>query len=136
MVHNDITGPPPTEEGFRAEERLRFLSSAVEQCPVSIVITDTCGRIVYVNRKTTEITGYTFEELKGQNPRILKSGETPPEAYKQLWETIQAGEWRGTFHNRRKNGELFWEAATISPAAKCAGYTHTFPGNQGRHHRA
>jgi two-component system, NtrC family, sensor kinase len=121
MVHNDITGPPPTEEGFRTEERLRFLSSAVEQCPVSIVITDTCGRIVYVNRKTTEITGYTFEELKGQNPRILKSGETPPEAYKQLWETIQAGEWRGTFHNRRKNGELFWEAATISPLRNAQG---------------
>ena len=98
-----------------AEERLRVLSTAVEQSPVSIVITDLHGKIEYVNPKTTEATGYTAEELIGQNPRVLKSGATSPEEYRTLWRTIQTGEWRGTFHNRKKNGELFWEAAVIRP---------------------
>jgi len=102
-------------ETARAEERFRTLSAAVEQSPVSIVITDLQGRIEYVNLKTTEVTGYTIDELIGQNPRILKSGETPPDEYGNLWRSIQTGEWRGTFHNRKKNGQLFWESAVIRP---------------------
>jgi PAS domain S-box-containing protein len=109
-------------EAARAEERLRTLSAVVEQCPVSIVITDLQGRIEYVNAKTTEVTGYTLGELIGQNPRILRSGETPAEEYRNLWRTIQAGgEWRGTFHNRRKNGELFWESAAIRAICDSSG---------------
>src|SRR5208283_243593 len=87
-----------------------------EQSPASIVITDTDGNIEYVNPKFTQVTGYTAEEAIGKNPRFLKSGETPPEEYKKLWETIRAGRvWRGEFHNKKKNGELYWEHSTISP---------------------
>jgi PAS domain S-box-containing protein len=98
-----------------SEQQLRQLSRAVEQSPTSIVITDTKGDIEYVNPKFTQITGYSFDEARGKNPSILKSGETPPDTYKALWDTIKAGgEWRGEFHNRKKNGELFWERASIS----------------------
>ena len=103
-------------ERKRAEEQLQKLSLAVDQSPASIVITDTKGNIEYVNPKFTQVTGYTLEEAVGKNPRILKSGETSPEEYKRLWEMITSGEaWRGEFHNKKKNGELFWEMASISP---------------------
>jgi PAS domain S-box-containing protein len=98
------------------EHKFRQLSRAVEQSPNVIMITDTQGDIQYVNPKFTAITGYSYDEAMGKNPRILKSEETPPETYKELWRTITTGgEWRGEFHNRRKNGELFWESASISP---------------------
>jgi len=98
--------------------KVHKLSLAVEHSPASIVITDQAGNIEYVNPKFTAVTGYTFQEAVGKNPRILKSGEMPPENYKRLWETIQAGgEWRGEFHNRKKNGELYWESASISAIA-------------------
>ncbi|MBI5302564.1 MAG: PAS domain S-box protein [Chloroflexi bacterium] len=108
-VFSDIT------ERKQVEERLRQLSRAVEQSPVSIVITDTQGAIEYANPEFTEVTGYTLAEALGQNPRILKSGETPPEEYARLWQQISAGgQWRGEFHNKKKNGELYWESASIS----------------------
>ena len=95
---------------------------AVEQCPALIVITDTAGAIQYVNPKFSQLTGYAVEEAIGQNPRILKSGETSPEEYQRLWETIAAGkEWRGEFHNKKKNGDLYWELASISPVVDGAG---------------
>ncbi len=103
-------------ERKRAEEEVRKLAQAVKQSPASIVITDTKGTIEYVNPKFTEVTGYTFEEALGQNPRILKSGKQPKSVYEELWKTITSGgEWRGEFHNRKKNGELYWEYASISP---------------------
>ena len=109
IIH-DIT------ERKEAEEQLRKLSLAVEQSPASIVITDTHGIIEYVNPKFTQVTGYTLDETRGKKPNILKSGETSPEEYKRLWETITTGnDWRGEFHNKKKNGELFWEIASISP---------------------
>jgi PAS domain S-box-containing protein len=95
---------------------LRKLSRAVEQSPSIITIADSEGNIEYVNPKFTQVTGYAFEEVIGKNPRILKSGETPPEEYKRLWEAITSGrEWRGEFHNKKKNGELYWASASISP---------------------
>lgn len=98
------------------ENHIRILSNAVEQSPVSIVITDLDGNIEYANPKAIETTGYSLDELKGQNPRVLKSGETPDEEYEALWKDISVGsEWRGVFHNKRKNGELYWESAKISP---------------------
>ncbi len=99
-----------------AEANLRKLSRAVEQSPVSVVITDAQGTIEYVNPSFTRNTGYSRDEAIGQNPRILKSGMHSQDFYRQMWETIAAGrEWRGEFHNRKKNGDLFWEATTISP---------------------
>ncbi len=109
-IARDIT------ERKRAEESLRKLSRAVEQSASIIVITDAQGHIEYANPRFTETTGYTLAEAIGQHTRILKSGHTSPEEYKRLWETITAGkEWRGEFHNKRKNGELYWESASISP---------------------
>ncbi len=110
VCFSDIT------EYKKAEEIIRKISAAVEQSPVATVITDISGVIEYVNPKFTEVTGYTLAEAMGQNPRILKSGEFPSDGYKKLWETILAGNvWRGEFHNKKKNGELFWEHASISP---------------------
>jgi PAS domain S-box-containing protein len=103
-------------ERKQAEEELKKLSQAVEQSPASVVITDLKGTIEYVNPKFCEVTGYTFEEAIGQNPRILKSDHTHPKVYRELWKTIKAGnEWRGEFQNKKKNGELYWETAIISP---------------------
>jgi two-component system cell cycle sensor histidine kinase/response regulator CckA len=103
-------------ERRQAEASISKLSQAIEQSPVSIVITDAAGSIEFVNAKFTQITGYSFAEALGQNPRILKSGETTADEYRQLWKTISSGGvWSGEFHNCKKNGELFWERATISP---------------------
>lgn len=100
----------------KTEEQLRKLSRAVEQSTVSIVITSLNGNIEYANPNTFRTTGYTPEELIGKNPRILKSGETSPEEYTNLWENITEGkQWKGIFHNVKKNGELYWEQSTISP---------------------
>lgn len=110
-----------------AEIQLRKLSQAVEQSQSMVLITDAAGNIEYTNPKFTQLTGYTLEETIGQNPRILKSGETSPEEYKQLWDTITSGrEWRGEFHNRKKNGELYWEYASISPVRNSDGVITNF----------
>ncbi|MDN3512192.1 MAG: PAS domain S-box protein [Candidatus Jettenia sp.] len=109
-------------ERKRIENELRKLYNAVEQSPCTIVITDTKGSIEYANPKFYKTTGYTPKETIGQNPRILKSGDKPPEEYKHLWDTIISGEeWRGEFHNKRKNGELYWEYASISPIRNSEG---------------
>ena len=105
-----------TTERKQAEEKIRKLSQAVEQSPASVVITNLNGDIEYVNSKFVEVTGFSFEEVYGENPRILKSGKQSPATYKELWNTISAGrEWQGEFENRKKNGELFWESVSISP---------------------
>lgn len=97
------------------EEHLLTLSTAVEQSPSVVIITDLEGNIEYGNPKFTEITGYEKDEVIGSNPRILKSGHFQDNIYKEMWETIsKGGEWRGEFHNRKKNGDLYWEAASIS----------------------
>ncbi len=109
-VRTDIT------ESKKAELELRKLSRALEQSPASVVITDTDGIIEYVNPKFEQISGYTASEAIGQNPRIMKSGDKSPEEYKEMWDTITAGkEWRGNFHNKRKDGSIYWESASISP---------------------
>jgi two-component system cell cycle sensor histidine kinase/response regulator CckA len=116
LGHIDRERVEATGAASYAVEMLRKLSRAVEQSPASVVITDTKGDIEYVNPKFTAVTGYSLNEVLGMNPRILKSGELSPDVYRELWETITAGrEWRGEFHNRRKDGGLFWERASISP---------------------
>jgi len=100
----------------KAEEELIKLSRAVEQSPISIIITDLDGAIEYANPKVTDITGYQPSELIGQNPRILSSGKMDEQDYSKLWQTISKGnKWYGEFLNKKKNGELFWENASISP---------------------
>jgi diguanylate cyclase (GGDEF)-like protein/PAS domain S-box-containing protein len=109
-------------ERKRAEDQLRQLSSAVEHSPAAILITDVNGNIEYVNPKFTEVTGYILEEVRGKNPRFLKSDNTPPDIYAELWRTILSGkEWRGEFLNRRKSGEFYWEYASISAIADLDG---------------
>ncbi|MGB9624405.1 MAG: PAS domain S-box protein [Phycisphaerae bacterium] len=109
-------------ERKEAEEKLRKLSRAVEQSPAAVVITDTEGTIEYVNPQFTRSTGYTFDEAVGRNPRILRTEHTPPGTFEQLWRTLKAGgEWHGEFCNRKKNGELYWESASISPVTDGAG---------------
>ena len=109
LIYQDFT------ERKKAENQLLLLSRSTEQSPVSIVITDPKGIVQYVNPKFTETTGYSAKEVIGKTTGILKSGEHTEEFYDNLWETIRSGkEWRGEFHNRRKNGELFWESAVIS----------------------
>ena len=105
-----------------AEQQLRQLSRAVEASPTSIVITDINGNIQYVNPKFTQVTGYRLEEVLGKNPNILKSDQTPVGTHSDLWKTISSGqEWRGEFCNRKKNGELYWEIASISPIESSEG---------------
>jgi len=105
-----------------AQEEFLKLHTAVEQSEEIIVITDIRGDIEYVNPAFEKITGYTSAEVKGSNPRLLKSGEQSQSFYKELWDTILSGQtWRGEFHNRRKNGDLYWAAAAISPVCNEAG---------------
>ena len=113
----------------RVEEQLRKLSGAVEQSPSVVIITDTNGTIEYVNPRFTAVTGYSAEEVIGQRPSILKSGHTSPAEYEELWETITSGgEWRGEFLNKKKNGELYWEFATILPIKDADGRITHFLG--------
>jgi PAS domain S-box-containing protein len=100
----------------QAEEEIRKLSRAVSQTSSLIIITDKEGCIEYVNPKFTEISGYPLEEVKGKNTRLFKSGVVPDLGYAEMWKSLNMGnEWRGEFHNRKKNGEFFWVSASISP---------------------
>ncbi|ADC61995.1 PAS domain S-box protein [Allochromatium vinosum] len=115
-VFRDIT------ERKRIESELTKRSLAVEQSPESIVITDLDGRIEYVNDAFIANTGYTRAEALGQNPRILKSGRTPKAIFDELWACLLRGEvWHGELVNRRKNGELYTEVASISPIRQSDG---------------
>lgn len=110
VVVEDIT------ERKQAEIEIKKLSAAVEQSANTIVISDIEGNIEYTNPIFTELTGYTAEEALGQNPRILNAGTLPKEYYAEMWKTISSGEiWEGEFHNKTKNGDLFWEHVIITP---------------------
>ncbi len=109
-ITTDIT------QSIEQEEIMLKYLKAVEQSPVSIIITNTIGEIEYVNPYFEKISGYSYAEIKGKNPRILKTGFTPETSYSKLWETISSGnEWQGEFLNRKKNGEYYWEVCSISP---------------------
>ena len=99
-----------------AQALARRLSRAVEQTSASVVMTDLKGAITFVNQSFCRTTGYTEQEALGQNPRILKSGNMPASLYQEMWKALTQGrQWRGELQNRRKNGDLFWESAVISP---------------------
>ncbi len=113
------------EQERQIREQLEFfrkLSRAADQGPVANIVTDTEGTIEFVNPGFTRLTGYSFVEAVGKNVRMLKSGETPHGEYQRLWETIKSGEeWWGELCNRKKNGELFWVSASISPITDATG---------------
>lgn len=109
-VFDDIT------DQVEATNALKKLSTAVEQSPNVVVITNKEGNIEYVNPHFTEVTGYQAEEVIGRNPRLLNSGEASNNIYEDLWNTLLSGQiWRGTLHNRKKSGELYWAEEIISP---------------------
>ncbi len=98
------------------DRQVQLLSAAVEQSPSAVVITDTKGRIGYVNAAAERMTGYTADELTGRASSIFQSGQTSPAVYSDLWQTVSQGKvWKGELLNRAKDGSLFWEAMTISP---------------------
>lgn len=98
------------------EQKNIMLSKAIESSPVIVIITNKKGDIEYVNPFFTIATGYSKGEVIGQNPRLLQSGNHSKTFYQELWDTIKSGKtWQGEFHNRKKNGELYWENAAISP---------------------
>ncbi len=111
--------------------QLRTLSHVVEQSPVSVLITNEDGSIDYVNPKFTEVTGYALGEVMGKNPRLLKSGQHPPEFYREMWGTLTTGRvWRGTICNRKKNGKLFPAYAVIAPVVGSDGKLRHYVGIQ------
>ncbi|MDT0500495.1 MULTISPECIES: diguanylate cyclase [unclassified Halomonas] len=132
--------PAPSARGARGEEaaghgntiaalrqRLNQLSIAVEQSPVAIAITNTSGQIEYVNQRFLDVTGYGREELLGKTPAVIQSGETSSAVYRDLWETLKAGEvWRGEIRNRRKSGECYLEAEVITPVRDDQGSVISF----------
>jgi len=116
MTLTDITRRTLTEHS------LRMLSEAIRQSPESVVITDTEARIEYVNEAFVTHTGYSRDEVVGQNPRILQSGNTPHESYAAMWEALARGEaWKGEFTNQRKDGSYFVEFANVAPIRQADG---------------
>lgn len=114
-------------ERKRGESQLRKLSLAVAQSGDNIVITDTEGRIEYVNPQFELTTGYSLAEVIGQSSRLLKSGEQSREFYQGLWQTIKSGQiWRGEMHNQRKDGSLYWEEVSIAPVVDDSGLTTNY----------
>jgi PAS domain S-box-containing protein len=99
----------------KQDEKIKQLSTSIEQSQTCIVVTNIQGNIEYVNPFFEQLTGYTEEEVINKNPRILQSGLTPKETYKELWETVINGStWKGTFINKKKNGDLYYEDASIT----------------------
>ncbi len=118
-------------ESKKSEEQLRILSRAVQQSPASVIITDLDGSIEYINPKFQQVTGYSLEEIRGENPRIFSSGLKPPSEYEILWKTITSGnDWTGEFQNKKKNGEIYWASALISPVKDNEGNITHFLGLQ------
>jgi len=112
---------------METEKYNRKLSVAVEQSPVSIVITDNNGIVEYVNPIINQISGYSEDELLGQNPRVFQSGKHSESFYHEFWETILAGKvWKGEFLNKRKDGTQIWEKAVISPVVDEKGQISNF----------
>ena len=104
------------KQAEKSEATLRKLSLAIEQSSESIVITTLDGAIEYVNDAFLQVTGYSRDELIGKNPRVLHSGQTPPETYAAMWAALTQGQlWKGEFHNRKKDGTEYIEFAIISP---------------------
>ncbi len=109
------------------ETRVQVLSQAVQQSPISVVITDLEGNIEYVNEAFQKVTGYSEAEVKGQNTRILKSGNTHPRLYREMWQQIIGGDaWQGEFQSKCKDGSIIWEKVHIAPVVDERGTAHHY----------
>ncbi|MBI4986200.1 MAG: PAS domain S-box protein [Rhodocyclales bacterium] len=109
-------------ERRQAEEQLRKLAQVVEQSPHGVIVANLDGDMEYVNEAFVQTTGYRRDEVIGQNPRILRSGKTPPESYVQLWDALTQGRtWHGELYNRRKDGSEYVERAAITPIRQADG---------------
>ena len=118
-------------ERARAGELIRKLTQAVDQSPAAVIITDTAANIQYVNRRFTELTGFTADEALGRNMRILKSAYTPPEVHRDLWQSLLEGRvWQGELQNRTKSGAVRWHAVTIAPVRSPEGAVTHFLATQ------
>lgn len=116
VLSRDIT------ERREADQKMHKLMQAVEQSPNSIVITDLDARIEYANPAFIQVTGYTLQEITGENPRILQSGKTPSERYREMWSHLTQGKsWKGEFINCRKDGTEYTELVSISPVRQADG---------------
>ncbi len=124
-------GTPEPRGRARSTEFTRLITTAIEAAANGILITDRQGVVQWVNSAFTQITGFSFQEMVGNTPRILKSGRQPPEFYKQMWETILAGRvWHGELYNRHKAGHLYVEEQTIAPLSDDTGEITHFIGVQ------
>jgi two-component system, sensor histidine kinase and response regulator len=124
VIERDKSGTPVRLAGINmditervaAEEQLRLQGATLEAAANAIVITDLEGKVTWANPAFARLTGYTLEEVRGQNPRVLNSGEHKPEFYKHLWETVLSGKvWHDEVVNKKKSGELYSEEMTITP---------------------
>jgi two-component system cell cycle sensor histidine kinase/response regulator CckA len=119
------------EDSARAQDTIRKLTLAVDQSPASVIITDTAGKIEYVNQRFVDMTGYSAAESRGQSPRLLKSGRTPLDVYQDMWQTLCRGEvWHGELLNRTRNEALAWHSVTISPVRDSQGMVTHFLSTQ------
>ena len=111
VIYVDIT------QGYQIQHEVSRLKSALERSPISIMMTDIDGNIEYVNLNYTKVSGYSLEELIGENPRIVKSGYTSDKKYKEMWKHISSGHtWTADIKNIAKDGSEFWEDSTIMPS--------------------
>ncbi len=123
LVHNlEARVADRTADLLVANAELRKLSVAIEQSPSVIVITNPQAEVEYVNEAFTLSTGYSFEEVRGKNPRLLQSGQTSPDTFREMWDALMSGKtWRGELSNRRRNGEVYWEFTVVAPIYNLAG---------------
>lgn len=109
------------------KKKMYLLSKAVEAAQNGIVITDKDGIVVYANPFSSEISGYSNDEIIGNNPRLFKSGKHPPEFYEKMWQQISSGKkWAGEITNKKKNGELWTELLIITPVTDESGAVEFF----------
>src|SRR5439155_2594281 len=113
----------------QAEEQLRLQSAALQAAANAILITDRSGKIIWINPAFSQTTGYSYEDVRGKNPRFLKSGKQDETFYREMWETILSGKvWHNTLINRRKDGTLNREDLTITPIRDDTGAITHFVG--------
>ncbi len=118
-----------SEKVFERLRQVGGIAAVVERCGAAFMITDRQGNIEYVNSRFVELTGYSPQEIVGKNPKVMKSGLTRPEVYKELWDTVLKGKtWAGELANKRKNGEVYMEFISISPVQKEDGEITHFVG--------